>query len=275
MKKIDTSSITPIAGMPLKSGGLDHLQSAYQEGIQQMAIPIIGIPYTTFDYFIMQGCRNTGSGSNYIISAGSIYHNNEWFLVDAATFTAPMGQTAVGTITTTFFTSANADPTTFTDGVPHNVNVIRKIVFAAGVSGSGDIDFNNLKPVGMNNFIEIGDPGAPVFQNSWGFAPGILFAFKKDHQKQIAYIKALIGKSSWNGSTSTVCTLPSGFTPISLFASGYTAVYQSVGGAVPELETVEIFITAGRDFQVRIKGAPYVASDVFLSFDFYYHTQVV
>lgn len=274
MKKIDTSFITPIVGMPLKSGGLDHLQSAYQEGIQQMAIPIIGIPYTSFDYFIMQGCRNSGSGSNYIISAGSIYRNNEWFLVDAATFTAGVGQTAVGTITTTFFTSANADPTTFTDGVGRNVNAIRKIVFAAGVSGSGDIDFNNLKLVGLNNFIEIGDPGAPVFQNSWGFAPGTLFAFKKDYQKQIAYIKALIGKSSWNGSISTVCTLPSGFTPISI-ASGYTAVYQSVGGAVPELETVEIYIPPGRDFQVRIKGAPYAASDVFLSFDFSYHTQIV
>ena len=45
MKKIDTSFITPIAGMPLKSGGLDHLQSAYQEGIQQMAIPLIGKQY--------------------------------------------------------------------------------------------------------------------------------------------------------------------------------------------------------------------------------------
>ncbi len=274
MKKIDTSSITPIAGMPLKSGGLDHLQSAYQEGIQQMAISIIGELYNTTDYFIMQGCKNTGSGSNYIISAGGIYHNNEWFLVDAATFTAPMGQTAVGTITTTFFTSPNADPTTFTDGVPHNVNVIRKIVFAAGVSGSGDVDFNSLKPAGMGNIIKVGTTGAPVFQNSWGVGSNI-FYFRKDYSKNIAYISAFIEKAVWDGSLSTVCTLPSDFTPIDFISAGGNAVvYSSSGGAVPELESVLIYISsAPSDFKVRVKGSPYAASDVQLHFEFCYQTQ--
>ena len=215
MKKIDTSSITPIAGMPLKSGGLDHLQSAYQEGIQQMAIPIIGKQYNTTNYFIMQGCKNTGSGSNYIISAGSIYHNNEWFLVDAATFTAGVGQTAVGTITTTFFTSPNADPTTFTDGVPHNVNVIRKIVFAAGVSGSGDVDFANLVPVGLGIKHYIGTTGEPAFLNGWvnKFPPlyDDLF-FRKNWSTNEIIIGGGISKI-WDGSLQSIFILPINYRP--------------------------------------------------------------
>lgn len=214
MKKIDTSSITPIAGMPLKSGGLDHLQSAYQEGIQQMAIPIIGKQYNTTDYFIMHGCKNTGSGSNYIISSGSIYKNNEWFLVDAATFTAPMGQTAVGTITTTFFTSANADPTTFTDGVGRNVNAIRKIVFASGVSGSGDVDFANLKPVGLEDEHIVGGVGEPAFQNMWSssIAPYTV-TFRKDFHKKIVYLSGMLKKIAYDGSSEFVWTLPIGYRP--------------------------------------------------------------
>ena len=211
MKKIDTSFITPIAGMPLKSGGLDHLQSAYQEGIQQMAIPLIGKQYNTTDYFIMQGCKNTGSGSNYIISAGGIYRNNEWFVVDAVTFTAPMDQTAVGTITTTFFTSANADPTTFTDGIAHNVNVVRKIVFAAGVSGSGDVDFNNLEYVGLEDKHIVGGAGEPAFQNSWVSA-GIL-GFRADWSNKLLFFEGESSKMTYTGGSEVICTMPSKYWP--------------------------------------------------------------
>jgi|GEM_PF-3150541 len=233
MKKIDTSSITPIAGMPLKSGGLDHLQSAYQEGIQQMAIPIIGQQYNTTDYFIMQGCKNTGSGSNYIISAGSIYHNNEWFLVDAATFTAPMGQTAVGTITTTFFTSANADPTTFTDGVGRNVNVIRKIVFAAGVSGSVDVDFSGLVKIGKESVRIVGSAGEPGYQNSWttgSIGTGTFdIGFRKDWSKNIVYFSGATSKPLYTGITTTVFLLPVGYRPSSAYVNLSTSAYTATG----------------------------------------------
>jgi hypothetical protein len=65
MKKIKTTDIIAGSAMPLKSGSLDHLQSAYQEPL----IDIIqtfeakndteGFPnYTT--PIIMYGCRWTG-----------------------------------------------------------------------------------------------------------------------------------------------------------------------------------------------------------------------
>jgi len=246
MKKIDTSSITPIAGMPLKSGGLDHLQSAYQEGIQQMAIPIIGQQYNTTDYFIMQGCKNTGSGSNYIISAGSIYHNNEWFLVDAATFTAGVGQTAVGTITTTFFTSANADPTTFTDGVAHNVNVIRKIVFSSGVSGSGDVDFNALKITGWGNRHFVGDTGEPGFLNSWGNELGWTpLSFRKNFSTNEVFIEGAIEKATWNGSPNNLFVITSGYSPPSPGVAQYFPIIASTStGSLPAIFIIAVGGTA-------------------------------
>ncbi len=271
MKKIDTSSITPIAGMPLKSGGLDHLQSAYQEGIQQMAIPIIGKQYNTTDYFIMHGCKNTGSGSNYIISSGSIYKNNEWFLVDAATFTAPMGQTAVGTITTTFFTSANADPTTFTDGVGRNVNVIRKIVFAAGVSGSGDVDFSALVKIGKEAVRIVGSAGEPVYQNSWTTGSiGVAnfdIGFRKDFSKNIVYFSGATSKPMYNGTTTTVFFLPAGYRPssyVNLSTSAYTATDNfSVQVGFTNTGIVEVFAIAALpmvDIYVTFEGL-YIHTD--------------
>ena len=143
MRKINTSNVNNTVGMPIKSGSIDHLQLAYQEALTALANSIIGRLPDTSNCYVLYGCVNTGSGLNFIISAGAIYYNSEIYLVDAITFTAASGQTAVLNFGTTYY-STNADPVTFTDGVARNVHQIRKIIIAAATSGSGVSDYSNV-----------------------------------------------------------------------------------------------------------------------------------
>ncbi len=144
MKKIDLSSVTTTTGLPIKSGSFTHLQSAYQEAIASAVRAIIfGSLYDPEKAYILHGCVNSGSGTSFVISAGAVFFDGEVYQVDAATFTADGSNVPVGTITTTFFSAGNADPVSFTDGVSRNVHQIRRVVFAAGLSGSGDFNFSD------------------------------------------------------------------------------------------------------------------------------------
>lgn len=154
MKKLNLSNISTTVGMPQKSGSLTHIQSAYQEALNSIVRSIIsdGIYQSDVGY-ILHGCVNSGSGLNYNISEGAIFLNGEIYQVPAAVFTATGLQVAVGTITTTYFSDQSADPVAFTDGVSRNVHEIRRIVFAAGLSGGGDVNFSacvdlRYRPVG-------------------------------------------------------------------------------------------------------------------------------
>lgn len=143
MRKLKTSDITTTVAMPVKSGTLNHLQLAYQEAFTALANSIIGRLPDSSNAYILYGCKNTGTGLNYIISAGAIYYAGEIYLVDAATFTATGAQVPVLNLSTTYF-GTNADPVTFTDGITYNVHEIRKMVITAAASGSGVIDFLSL-----------------------------------------------------------------------------------------------------------------------------------
>lgn len=143
MRKIDESQITSGSSMYFKKGTWTHLQAAYTEGLTEIVKSLIGSGYSASSVYVLNGCVNSGSGSSYVISAGSVFYNGEIYLVDAVSFTASGGQTAVGTIVKTQY-SVNADPVTFTDGSPKNVHDIYKLVFASGVSSSGLVDFSGL-----------------------------------------------------------------------------------------------------------------------------------
>lgn len=145
MKKLDTSFATTTVGQPVKGGTLLHLQQAYQEALTAIANNLAGQSYQANVVYVLYGCINTGSGVNYIISSGAVYYNGEVLLVDAITFTAAGGQTATAAIDITYFSDVSADPTTFTDGTPHNVHQIRKIKIASAVSGSTISDFAAFK----------------------------------------------------------------------------------------------------------------------------------
>lgn len=147
MKQLITSDITTAIALPIKKGTLDHLQSAYTEICASVAKAIIeafGTQYSSGNYYILYGCENSGTGSNYIISEGAIFYNGYVYLVDAATFTVAGGETAVGSIDSSFYTADEADPVTFTDGVQRNVHQISKIIFASGTSGVGTPAFSDM-----------------------------------------------------------------------------------------------------------------------------------
>lgn len=141
MRKLDVSAVTSSIGLPVKSGTLSHVQLAYQEALGELGKAMAGTGYVTNKAYILNGCANSGSGSNYIISTGSLFYNGEVFLVDAATFTISGPNVAVGVIATTFFADTVADPVEFTDGVLRNIHQIRKIVLQPGLSGSGAANF--------------------------------------------------------------------------------------------------------------------------------------
>ncbi len=127
MKKVKTSDITTAIGMPIKSGTIDHLQSAYTDTFVSLVKNLIGKEYDANKVYILEGLENTGTGNTYTISAGSVFFSNEIFQVDAFTGTAASSSIVpMVSVTTTYFSDATADPVTFTDGVPRNVHEIRK-----------------------------------------------------------------------------------------------------------------------------------------------------
>lgn len=154
MRKIDESQITSTSEMFFKKGTWTHLQASYTEIFDALMRREFKNASNSTVY-VIYGCKNTGAGSNYIISAGAVFYNGEIYLVDAATFTAGVGKTAVATITTTQYTTY-ADPVTFSDGNPKNVHNIRKMVIAAGTSGSGTKDYSAFEFYGsVSNYTDI------------------------------------------------------------------------------------------------------------------------
>ena len=135
--------------MPIKSGTIDHLQSAYQEVFAAILASNTGALYSTNTVFVITGCKVTVSGGNYTVSAGAILYNGVVYIMDAKSSTpVPSGgNTYICSLKTTYYTDAKADPVTFTDGNTHNAHEIKKAEIEAGTSGTGISDYANF--VGM------------------------------------------------------------------------------------------------------------------------------
>lgn len=142
MRKLKTTDITTSVAMPIKSGTLDHLQFANQEVFSAICQSMVGMAgYDNTKVYILSGLENSGSGSNYILTAGAIFYNGEVYLVDAATFTITGANVAEATLSVTPFTAANADPVSFSDGNSYYVHDIRKALMGEALSGSGMGDY--------------------------------------------------------------------------------------------------------------------------------------
>lgn len=181
MKKLDVSAISSIAGMPVKQGIWQHLQSAYAEAIGEVGKALFGNSYDPTSVYILQGCVNSGTGSAYNITAGSVFFNGEVYLVDAASFTISGSNVAEYSLITTYYTGANADSVQFTDGSSHNIHQIIKAQITGALSGSGigdyanAIDINYMPQGGIGQTIIWTMPGSgsqssllPTFFNSSG-----------------------------------------------------------------------------------------------------------
>lgn len=144
MRKLDVSAVTDSVGLPVKGGTLVHLQYAYQEALAALGKGLVGAAYDENKVYVLNGCVNTGVGSNYEISAGAVYFNGEVFLVDAVSFSISGAQVAVAVIDTSYFADSTADPVEFTDGVLRNIHEIRKVVLQPGLNGSGIANYNDF-----------------------------------------------------------------------------------------------------------------------------------
>lgn len=149
MRKIDVSPITTSIGFPVKSGTVVHLQAAYQEALSSICQAITGA-YDHTRVYVLSGCVNSGSGTHYIISAGSVFYAGEVYQVDAVTFDAIGPNVAASAIGLSYFSAFNADGVQFTDGTVRNVHQIFKVVIAPALSGSGSGNFSTFIRLNLN-----------------------------------------------------------------------------------------------------------------------------
>jgi hypothetical protein len=139
MKKLITTDITGAVGMPLKSGTLDHLQSAYAEINEAVAKGTIqsqyGINFAPNKAYVLYGLEYTFSISpiSWVFSEGAVWYNGEVFLVPAKTFGSVSGSWYLQ-IQESFFTGTNADPVEFTDAVNRNVHRVRTMELFRGAT---------------------------------------------------------------------------------------------------------------------------------------------
>ena len=206
---IDTSLITPTSGLPFRGVSLDHLKKGDEDATNAFCKNMIGPSFDPLKKYVISGCINsTPSGPAFTISSGFIFYSGLLFIVDATTFTPAMGETAVCVLNNIY--DPIADPTVFTDGSSNNVHVIRKIKIQSGVSGSGLVDFNDLIRAGEIKRRIVGDPGEPVFQNSWQnfFITYDRLSFAYDAQKRIVYFSGVIIKSLYDGNSELIFQLP-------------------------------------------------------------------
>jgi hypothetical protein len=140
MKKLITTDITTTAGLPFSGPTLNFLQDSYKEILNAICRGIFTQTYyNSSTAYVLFGCLNTGSGSNYIISEGAVYYQGEVYLVPAATFTIAGANIARLQITDVYL--AGVDPVTFTDTNPHSVHQSKIMQPIASTSG---IDYNTL-----------------------------------------------------------------------------------------------------------------------------------
>lgn len=143
MKALITSNATSTLGIPIQSKTLGFLEDSRKELVLALAKGIIGVDYNVSNAYVLHGCVNTGSGANFIISAGVILYNGEIFLVPAATFTTSGADVAVVSNVTTYL--SGVDPVTFIGGTSsYNIHSDKTYVIAAASSGSGVVNYSDL-----------------------------------------------------------------------------------------------------------------------------------
>lgn len=137
MKRIIASTyITSGSSFPVKSGSWDFLQDESKEIVASTIIGMIGSSYSTSKVYRLYGAELTNfAGDNWLNSVGAVFYNGEVYQVDAVGGSGTSMPDGIDMgIDTSYFTAANADPVTFTDGTPHNVHQIKKMKYVDSVN---------------------------------------------------------------------------------------------------------------------------------------------
>lgn len=119
MKKIETTQETATAWSPWKVESKAFIQTAYSEAFESLIKSVIYTNLGAYDptkAYIVEGC--VLSNSNRDISTGVIFYNGVFYNV---------GQITSGTAPLEFQLESSADgtadPTTFSDGSPHDIHL--------------------------------------------------------------------------------------------------------------------------------------------------------
>lgn len=140
MKSLDLSNIvSAVRRLGAVRATFDHLQESVQETTDALARSLTSNNQTNL--VLLYGCVNSGTGLNYIISAGAVYYQGEIYLVQAFTGTA----TGVQVPSLSIVTSWRAgDPVKYSDNNNFNTHKIRTMLWTIGASGAGLSDFSGL-----------------------------------------------------------------------------------------------------------------------------------
>lgn len=267
MRKLDVSAITESVAMPVKAGVFEHLQSAYQEALAELAKCFFGANYDSSKAYILNGLVNTGQGNDFEITAGAVFYNGEIYLVDAAAFATAGEEVAVCTIDVSFYVNGNrADPVQFAgDGEQRNIHQIRKIKIASGLPGSGVANFSALRfgkagavPVGAQMFYkgsydDFDNTGLGITENLRGWAirngqnntdddRGLVTA---GHLPNDAKFGALYGEVGTVSNTLTMANLPADGASVDVLRGNQFAG-ASNNTAVLDVDTVLAPFAAGQ-----------------------------
>lgn len=206
MKTLKTTNITSGASMPIKSGTIDFVQTAWKEMSRALAKAVgSNVLDIAGAGTVLWGGENTGTAPTWEIRDALVYYGGEMYLLTGATFNTGGGQTAVCTITTTYDTSATTDPVEFTDGNTYNVHEIKRMTVAAGVSGSGTVDYNSLTFVNPAH----NETTHSSFHANW---VGSALKYRRNADGLIHLTGELEAGASASYSDA-ICTLPAGWRP--------------------------------------------------------------
>jgi hypothetical protein len=141
----------------------EHMEAAYVDALADITK---GLVASSASYIVLRGCINSGSGSDYNISAGAILKDGEIFTIPAFVGTAGGGQVPTLTLVET------KTALQYTDNSSRDTLNNRTFAWVFGASGSGLVDFSGLATIkaAVNSMLDVAGQVAAIVDS----APGAL-----------------------------------------------------------------------------------------------------
>lgn len=246
MNKIDTSQVNdPLVQQPFLATSLAFLQAATQEALNSLAIAMLGDSYSASLVYVLFGCVNTGSGSNFSITAGAVFFNGEVYTVPAVSGTLAGGNSLYSAVVVT---NGAPDPTRFSDNSAHNVHNVRQWVIAQAASGSNAYTgWVYLSSVWQ--FVGTGAGTIAPFQNGWSNQGGGSTALRC---RLIGLQRLMIEGDIVGGTASTIFTLPVGYRPVT--NKTYRAIADSNSFVVITISTAGVVACDTGSVTIHLNG---------------------
>jgi hypothetical protein len=169
MKKLVTSNIVEgVRQLGAVKAFFEHMESAYLTAIGDI---VVGLSASSSVPVSLYGVVNSGSGSNFNISAGAIVHNGEVFTIPAFSGNAPGAQVPTLRLVET------KQQLVYTDGSNQDTLNTRTYVWQFGAAGSGLANFSDvvtLKQRINSNLLDVPGQINTAVNALVGAAPGAL-----------------------------------------------------------------------------------------------------